>query len=300
MFEQYLWQALLVHTLLYILSWRIYVTFKSTFDEMPYYIILCMPILGIIIFYTLFISRHFFVNNSDIMSDYEQMLSNKKHTKNRKRINYANEIKTMSFLDMFASIDPERKKEILIDSQYSYKINNLKILKKGLESDDKEVQHYSATLLNSKENEFTQNISVLRDEYTITHSEYILDKLIISYAQYIHSSLIGEDSIHIFKKEYVDLLLQKVNRKTYNLESLNNLFYAFIEIDDFYNATLINHRIEKEFGTNTTSILLKLSILFKKGYISQLVDALHDLKPHHLEDEPKLKKLYDFFIAEGA
>lgn len=296
--EQYLWQILFIHTLLFFISWRIFLTFNSEFDEVPYYIILWMPLLGMIIFFTLYATRHFFLDSNDIMSDYEQLLSSKSNTEYRRRINYESEMKTMSFLDLFTYIDPEKKKEILIDSHYSLKVDNVKILKKGLESEDKEVQHYSATLLNSKENEFTSHISSLREEFIITHSDSSLDKLIASYKEYINSSLIGEDSIKIFKKEYVDLLLQKVERESYDEDALHSLFYAFLEINDFYNATLINHRIEKEFGKTTNSIVLKLHIQMKKGYISQVVDTLRTLKKDHLDSEPALKKLYKFFITE--
>jgi len=232
------------------------------------------------------------------MNDYEQLLYDNLETENRKRINYEREIKTMSFLDMFSFRDPEKEKQILIDSQYSFKINNSKILKKGLESSDKEVQHYSATLLNSQENQFTNNISSLREQYITTKNEKVLDELITSYFDYINSSLIGEDSIQIFRKEYADLLLKKVERKTYDLKILNSLFKAYIEIDDFYNATLINNKIEQEFGQTSNSILNKLNILYKKGYLSQLIDSLNDLEPHYFKEEPKLKELHDFFVKE--
>ena len=297
-FEQYLLQVALMHTFLIFISWRIYKTFDNEIESVPYFILLWMPILGIVIFHSLNGSLRYFVRNGDVINDYEQMIS-EKHITMRRRINFANEIKTMSFLDKFPGIDSDKKKELLIDSQFSFEINNAKILAKGLESEDREVQHYSATLLNSQENEYTNNISYLRDQYAISESDTILDELLLSYYDYINSSLIGEESIYIFKKEYVDLLLTKVNKKTYDLESLHNLFNAFIEIDDYYNATLINNKIEEEFGKNSTSILHKLHILFKKGYINQLLDVLNTLSPEQFKEEPKLQELHDFFQKGG-
>ena len=126
----------------------------------------------------------------------------------------------------------------------------------------------------------------------------ILDSLITAYYDYIHSSFIGVESVTIFKKEYVDLLLQKVNRETYDLESLQSLFVAFIEIDDFYHATLIQNKIEEEFGNTSKSILNRMHVLYNKGYITQLVDSLNILEPFHFKEEPKLLELYDFFVKE--
>ncbi|MBI9093925.1 MAG: hypothetical protein JEY71_03475 [Sphaerochaeta sp.] len=298
LFEQYALQVLLLHAFLIFVSWRIYVTFASEVEVLPYFILFFMPILGMIIFFTLYGSLHYFVRDGNAINDYEQMLSVKLARRKRKRIDYDSEIQTMSYFDMFSFIDPERKKEILINSQYAYKINNAKILAKGLESEDKEVQHYAATLLNSQENQFTNTISILRDAYEIQKTEANLDALIIAYHDYIRSSFIGKESIQIFKKEYVDLLLQKVHRETYDLKSLQSLFVSFIEINDFYNATLLHHKIEEEFGKSSQSIVNKLHILYKKGYTSQLVDALLTIEPEQCTDEPKLKELHDFFVKE--
>ncbi len=299
MFEQYLLQVLLLHTLLFFVSWKIFLTFDSEVTVLPYYMLFFMPILGIAIFFVLYGSLHYFVGNGDILNDYEQMLSEKHIKKPRKRVDYASEIKTMSYIDMFSFINAEQKKDILIESQYSHAINNAQILAKGLESEDKEVQHYSATLLNSKENQFTETISSLREAYETTDTEIMLDALIAAYYDYIHSSFIGEESRHIFKKEYVDLLLLKIQRETYDLESLHHLFVAFMELDDYYHATLINTKIEEEFGNHSRSILNTMHMLYKKGYITQLVDALNTLEPIHFKEEPKLQELYDFFAREA-
>ncbi len=297
-FEQYALQVLSLHAFLIFVSWRIYVTFASDVEVLPYFILFFLPILGMVIYFTLYGSLHYFVRDGNAINDYEQMLSEKPARTKRKRIDYDSEIQTMSYFDMFSFIDPERKKELLIDSQYAYKINNAKILAKGLESEDKEVQHYSATLLNSQENQYTNTISILRDTYETQKTEASLDALISAYHDYIRSSFIGKESIQIFKKEYVDLLLQKVHRETYDLQSLQSLFIAFIEINDFYNATLIHHKMEEEFGKSSRSIINKLHILYKKGYTSQLVDALHTIEPDQFADEPKLKELHDFFVKE--
>lgn len=298
MTEQYMVVILLIHAVLIFTGWKIYKTFDTEFEILPYYILFFMPILGIFIFHILTISLHYFMRNSDVIDDYEQILLEEKLNE-RKRVDYDEEMRTMSFLDLFPTIDNERKKQVLIDSHYSYDINNSKILLQGLESDDMEVQHYSATLLNSLENDFTNTISSLREQYTLYGDDAALDELIISYRSYLNSSLIGEESIQLFKKEYVDLLLQKVNRNRYDREVLQYLFTAFIEIDDYYHATLINHRIEEEYGKDCASIVNKIHIQFNQGYIKEVVDLLLSIDLEQCKDEPKIQQLYDFFSIGG-
>ena len=296
--EQYVVVVLLIHAALIFIGWKIYKTFQTEFEILPYYILFFMPILGIGIFHILTISLHHFMRNSDVIDDYEQILLEEKLNE-RKRVNYDEEMRTMSFLDLLPTIDSERKKKVLIDSHYSYDINNSKILIQGLESDDMEVQHYSATLLNSRENEFTNTISSLREQYALYGDDSVLNELIISYRTYMNSSLIGEESIQLFKNEYVDLLLQKVHKNRYDKEALQYLFTAFIEIDDFYHATLINHKIEEEFGKDCTTIVNTIHIQFNQGYINQVVDILHSIDLEKCKDDPKVQQLYDFFSIGG-
>jgi len=297
-FEEYFIPILILHTLIYIISWSLYLKFDNKMQEVPFYIILFMPILGPILFFVFYFSINYFYGDNEVIDDYEQNLDANLELESRKRLDYEREIKTMSFMDLLSFIDPERKKEILIDSHYSTQINNAKILKKGLESEDKEVQHYSATLLNSKENELTNNISYLRERFNATNNEKMLDELINSYQVYIHSSLIEPDSIDIFRNEYIDVLLQKVNRNTYDLHSLLQLFDAYIQIDDIYNAEIINEKIKKEFHSNKDTKLNHLNILYKRGNISQLRNELNNLDSKELKENHRLKELHDFFIEE--
>lgn len=298
-YEKYFIQILIIHTIIYIISWRLYLKFNTNIEGLPFFINYFMPILGPIIFFIFYFSVNYFYGDSEVVEDYEQLLNSSFEEENRERVNYEREIKTMSFIDLFSFIDPEKKKEILIDSQYSYKINNAKILKKGLEAEDKEVQHYSATLLNSQENELTNNISFLRSSYNDTKDEKILDQLIDSYQMYINSTLIGADSISIFKEEYIEVLLKKINLNNYDLDLLIQLFKAYVSNDDLYHATLINHKIEVEFPNSIQIKINNFNILYKKGYISQLIHELSILNKEEIQENPRLKELHNFFLEEN-
>ena len=297
-FEKYFIQVLIIHTILFILSYKIHSTFESKSDELPLSIIYFMPILGILIYFILNFSLHYFVRDNSIILEYEQLMLAPIKNQNKKRINYEREIKTMSFIDMFSYIDPEKKKELLIESQYAYKINNSKILKKGLEASDKEVQHYSATLLNSRENELTNNINYLKEQFNGTDDENILDDLIEAFSIYLHSSLIEIDSIELFRQEYIDVLTQKVKRKTYNKEILEELFKTYISTGDLYNARLINDKMKRKFGESEETKLNDINLLFKKRYLSEINYMMNNLSDKELKENHKLRELHDFFVKE--
>lgn len=115
---------------------------------------------------------------------------------------------------------------------------------------------------------------------------------------YLNSTLIEEDSINIFRKEYIEVLLKKIERKTYDLDTLNSLFKEYIKIDDLYNATLINDKIKNEFEDSNYYIINKFNIMYNNGYIKQLNYELSKLDKTDIEKNDKLKALKTFFIEE--
>lgn len=297
-YEKYLIQVLILHVLLYFIAYRMYLKFDKQIEELPFYVVLFMPGLGIIIFTLFYFSINYFYRDNQIISDYEQMLDFNRDKDRIKKINYENEVKTMSYLDMLNFIDPEKKKDILIESQYNHQINNVKILRKGLEAQDREVQHYSATLLNSRENEMVNNISSIREHYNETHDEFILDDLIDAYKTYLASNLIEEDSLVIFYKEYSEVLNKKISLKHYGINILNELFNVYISLNDLYNATLIYYKIEREFPNDISTKVNNINLLYTKGAYAQLLEYLNNLTTKDFEDSEKLGQLKLFF-GEG-
>jgi len=306
--NNYLYQILIIHVIIFIIASRINKKFGQEKIELPFYIILFMPIIGPFIYFLFYLSLNYFFRDNEIIGDYEKLIESKLQNTSKNRIEYEKEIKTMSYIDMMSFMDPEKKKEILIDSQYSIKINNANILKKGLESDDKEVQHYSATLLNSKENELTNNISYLRDKYNNTKNDIYLNQLISSYKSYIYSTLIEEDSINIFRGEFIEVLKIKVEKKSYDLETLTDLFKTYIQLYDTDNASKINSKIIREFGESEITKLNELNILYLKGDLQQVKSALFKISEKDLDNCKhykeidncqKLKDLRAFFVEEA-
>jgi hypothetical protein len=298
MYPSHLYAVLIVHLLLFIIMVICYKRFENTIKDLPLYLILCFPGIGGLYITLLYFSSTYFYRDNLPLSDYEQMLEAEDSADLREKISYENEIRTMSFLDLLNYIGPEQKKELLIDSQYSVDINNTEILKKGLEAEDKEVQHYSATLLNTRENEYTNRISELSEQFVIKEDESILNELIVAYKSYIDSGLIEEDSMGIFLKEYIQTLNKKIRLKNYGLKSLNQLFEAYVKDNNLVKAEEINNKIRVEFNREDQVALNEIFILYQKDDHEGVFKKISSLDPKIIESNSRLKDIKDFFGSE--
>lgn len=287
--------VIIIHLLLCYLTIKCYRKFEDTIDDLPLYLIIFFPIIGGLFISLYYFSTTYFYRDNLPLSDYEQMLAAEETTTFRDQVNYEDEIRTMSYIDLLNFLGAEQKKEILINSQYSAKINNTNILKKGLESDDKEVQHYSATLLNTKENNFTNSISFLTEEFISKKNPFFLDKLVIAYKDYIDSGLIEEDSMSIFTKEYIDALNKKIEINRYDVNTLCLLFKAYIKDNDLFNAEKINRKIEIEFNQKDIVCLNKIAILFEKSDYDGIYNELENIDNKIVNSNKKLKAIKAFY-----
>lgn len=290
--------VLIFHVLLFIVSVICYKRFDNTIDDLPLYLILLFPVIGGLYISLVYFSTTYFYRDNFPISDYEQMLISEDSTNLRQKVIYENEIRTMSFLDLLNYISPDKKKELLIDSHYEFDINNTDILRKGLEAMDKEVQHYSATLLNTRENEFTNKISYLSEQYGIKENPAILEELIQAYKNYIDSGLIEEDSMGIFLKEYIEVINKKIGLKNYDLTTLNMLFEAYVFNDDLIKAEEINNKISREYNRKDQVVLNELFILYQKDDYDAIYTKICGIDPDLLKLNKKLMDLKEFFCDE--
>lgn len=298
MYPHHIIIVLIFHVLLFIVSVICYKRFDNTIDDLPLYLILLFPVIGGLYISLVYFSTTYFYRDNFPISDYEQMLISEDSTNLRQKVIYENEIRTMSFLDLLNYISPDKKKELLIDSHYEFDINNTDILRKGLEAMDKEVQHYSATLLNTRENEFTNKISYLSEQYGIKETPAILEELIQAYKNYIDSGLIEEDSMGIFLKEYIEVINKKIGLKNYDLTTLNMLFEAYVFNDDLIKAEEINNKISREYNRKDQVVLNELFILYQKDDHDAIYTKICGIDPDLLKLNKKLMDLKEFFCDE--
>ncbi len=295
MFPTHFYSVLIFHSLMFIIGVYTYKKFDNTISDLPLYLILLFPVFGWAFISLFYFSSTYFYRDNLPLSDYEQMLEADIDINLREKISYENEIRTMSFLDLLNYISPEQKKELLINSQYGLSINNTEILKKGLNAKDKEVQHYSATLLNTKENDFTNKISYLSEQYNDKKSPLVLDNLSQAYLDYIESGLIEEDSMGIFIKEYIDTLCKKIEINRYDLDTLNALFKAYVNDNNLRKAQDINNKINKEFNRADIVALNRLLLLYEKNNYYGVYNVITTLDPEIINSNEKLKEIKSFY-----
>lgn len=295
MFPGHFYQLIAFHFILFLITVYCYRRFDDTIKDLPLYLILFFPIIGGLFITIFYFSTTYFYRDNLPLSDYEQMLESEDETNLREKICYENEIRTMSFLDLLNYIGPERKKELLINSQYGSNINNTQILRRGLEADDKEVQHYAATLLNTRENDYTNNISYLANQYNLKGNPLILEKLSIAYKDYIESGLIEEDSMDIFQKEYIETLNKKIKINRYSLETLNLLFRAYVNNNDLIKAEEMNKKIKMGFNRKDQVALNEIYILFKNSDHDGIFDKISKLDDKVINSNEHLKDIKSFY-----
>jgi hypothetical protein len=295
MFPGHFYQVMAFHFVLYLITVYCYRRFDDTIKDLPLYLILFFPIIGGLFITIFYFSTTYFYRDNLPLSDYEQMLESEDETNLREKISYENEIRTMSFLDLLNYIGPERKKELLINSQYGLDINNTQILRRGLEADDKEVQHYAATLLNTRENEYTNNISYLADQYNLKENPLILKKLSRAYKDYIESGLIEEDSMGIFQKEYIETLNKKIAINYYDIDTLNLLFRAYVNNNDLLKAEELNKKIRVEFHRKDQVALNELFVLFKKSDHTGVFNKISQMDDKIINSNEQLQEIKAFY-----
>ncbi len=298
LFPVHLKAVLIIHTIVSLLTIMLIKNTMEVFKGIPLYLILFMPALGGVIVFALYLSLSYFMRDSIVLSDYEALIEFNNTLSFKEKINYDKEIRTMSFLDMLDVLDSKEKKQLIIDSEiFEYK-GKVKLLQKGLGDQDTEVQHYSATLLNDKENEYTNRINYLREEYNLEKNNLSLQKLSKAYKQYITSDLISGEVLYIFNREYIETLQMLLKTNKDNLNILDDLVKAYIKSNDFLEADNTNTLLLEKYPNNPEGILNKLHISFEKDSLAKFNLLIKALTEEEIKSSKKIENLVSFWIRK--
>ncbi|WP_461205062.1 hypothetical protein [Clostridium sp. DL1XJH146] len=292
--------VLIVHTIVAILAIILIKNTMDIFKGVPVYLILFMPGLGGIIVFGLFFSLSYFMKDSIVLSDYEALIEFNNTLDFKEKINYDKEIRTMSFLDMLDVLGSYEKKQLIIDSEIFEYNGKVKLLQKGLSDKDTEVQHYSATLLNDKENEFTNRINYLREEYNLEKNNLILETLSNTYKKYITSDLIGGEVLYIFNREYIETLQMLLKIKEDNLDFLNDLVRAYIRSNDFEMADKTNTYLLEKHPNSPEGLLNRLHISYEKDPLTKFTHLIKSLTEEEINSSKKIESLVSFWLKKGV
>lgn len=297
-YPKYWSEVLVIHGFVSLLAIVLIKKMPEIFKGVPIYLIFFMPALGGVLVFIINLSLSYFMRDGMVLSDYELLIEFKNNLNFKEKINYNKEVRTMSFLDMLDALGTEEKKQLIIDSEIFEYQGKIKLLQKGLSDADREIQHYSATLLNDKENDYTNKINYLREEYNIQKDEFALENLSKAYKQYIMSGLISGEVLYIFNGEFIETLEMALNMEKDNLRILDDLVKAYVRNNDFINAEKTNQRLLKKYPDNPEGVLNRLNISFEKDSLSQFDTLIEGLTEKEIKSSKSIEKLVSFWIRK--
>ncbi len=136
--------------------------------------------------------------------------------------------KLMDMSGVFSYSNALNKKEVIVDLLSSEIIQNCKTLKRGLDDEDAEVVHYTATTLNYLENKFEQSIRNARDAAAEDLTQEHLESLIMLYENYIFSGLLDDDIVPIYMKKIIEILELQVDTFGSDLKVIKHLARCYM------------------------------------------------------------------------
>ncbi len=137
--------------------------------------------------------------------------------------------KLMDMSGVFSYSNALNKKEVIVDLLSSEIIQNCKTLKRGLDDEDPEVVHYTATTLNYLENKFEQSIREARDAAAEDLTKKNLEALVTLYENYIFSGLLDDDIVPIYMKKIIEILELHVDTFGTDLDVVKHLARCYMK-----------------------------------------------------------------------
>ncbi len=264
--------AIIIHIIMVLLllgmNKKLFNSSNKTYDM--FYLKLFFPIIGFLIIgvINIFVSRK--KDRNDLVESYESYVKYIKEIVERRQVDFRREIQTMSVIDELRYSSEERKKEAivgLIDDEFDTKVE---VLKKALLDSNPEVVHYAATTLNSIENKYEATISKLKEEYKRNNDYNILLDLLNIYKKYIDSGLLEDELLNIFLKEYLELLLQRMNRISDDKGLLLEIVSVQIKLGQYSEAMFIMRKLYDKFPANAAVFIQLMKLLYYMGKYNEV------------------------------
>lgn len=295
---EYLIVSVLVHIIIYLIIHKMVMGLSNIFLGVPNYLALFLPGLGGVIISVLYFSLFYFQRDGVVLNDYERYLEFEHFFGEKKKLDYKKEMEILSFNDQMKFFDSTKKKKLIVDYSLGLYGSNINLLQKGVKDEDIEVRHYSAVTINMIENNFTNSISQLREEYTTYHSIDSLIKLSEMYNEYLSSGLVSEEMLTILNKEYIEILLKLIEKNKYTLEVIDSLVKAYIRNGNLIRAEEFNNKLINNFPDNCEGIINQINIAYERRAFNEITLILKDVKSKKDVKSNKLKEQLSFWIAK--
>lgn len=295
---EYLFISVLIHIVIYLAIWKIALGLSNIFLGIPNYLALFLPGLGGIIISVLYFSLFYFQRDGVVLNDYERYLEFEHFFGEKKKVDYNKEMEILSFNDQMKLLDPTKKKDLIVDYSLGLYGNNINLLQKGVTDEDIEVRHYSAVTINMVENNFTNSINQLREEYNTYYSVDSLIKLSVIYKEYLQSGLVSEEMLNIMNKEYIEILLKLTEKNKDTLEVMDSLVKAYIHSGNLIRAEEFNQRLINNYPDNIEGTINRINIAFERREFNKIMLILKESKNKSYAKSDRFKEELSFWIAK--
>ena len=214
----------------------------------------------------------YFVGMKLVQQEFKHAYAEESEMKYEKKetVDFAQVAKLMDMSGVFTYSDAINKKGVIVDLLSADVVQNCRTLKQGLEDEDPEVVHYTATTLNYLENRFEQAIRDGRDKAAEELTKENLENLITLYENYVDSGLLDDDIIPIYRKKVIEILELQVQTFGSDLSIVKHLAYSYMEQGRADETCELLKEVAKNNPEDVGIQFTLMSCFYKQGDLPQV------------------------------
>ncbi len=292
---------LVIHFILFFIFRYIYFRYvhDSRYELIPLFIGLAIPGVGYIVLATNLFSLKVLQYNGNLLESYDQHVHYDDYVKIIDRKEFFDDSSVLSYNDKFNVLDEKQKKYFLIETLEKNYSKRDAILKMGLDSNEMEVQYYSAVSNNFIHENYENLLKEKVSKYEASKDLMDLQSLITVYLDYLENSLMADEIKQIHYNRllpYAKSLLETGVKSAQNVNKVVRVFMSLDMLDD--SLELINESL-REFPNEASLYLLKGKILYLQKDYTSIQSLFQTLVNNELELDIDEQSIVDYWLKGG-
>lgn len=264
-----------------------YLIFKKDTDNRKQYvmhtvIMLLCPVVGILYFFFGFLKYHFLKIGERDLSDVE--FSKKRHAA-RVKADENRERNIVSVGEAILISDQEKKRANMLNILLGETEESLSSIALALDSDDSEVAHYAASFLQSKMDEFRENVTKAQQRIAESDiAEEACQKQILKLIRYMNHILKQNVFTKVEQIDYVDQMEQLCEtlfqsaRNSLQPDCYEWMLGRRMDLGDYEKAELWGNRFCEQYPDRLSSYTLRLKLYFETSQKDKFFEVLDQLR----------------------
>ena len=264
-----------------------YLIFKKDTDNRKQYvmhtvIMLLCPVVGILYFFFGFLKYHFLKIGERDLSDVE--FSKKRHAA-RVKADENRERNIVSVGEAILISDQEKKRANMLNILLGETEESLSSIALALDSDDSEVAHYAASFLQSKMDDFRENVTKAQQKIAESDiAEEACQKQILKLIRYMNHILKQNVFTNVEQVDYVDQMEQLCEalfqsaRNSLQPDCYEWMLGRRMDLGDYEKAELWGNRFCEQYPDRLSSYTLRLKLYFETSQKDKFFEVLDQLR----------------------